>query len=51
MSNVSVICCLYFKYWKVCAKRGTDLSSLQVTVAMSYIFNMLRVEWEKMVGL
>ena len=29
------------------AKRGTELSSLQVTVATSYIFNVLRVEWEK----
>ena len=28
-------------------KRGTELSGLQVTIATSYIFNMLRVEWGK----
>ena len=32
--------------WKY-AKRGTELSGLQVTIATSYVFNMLRVEWEK----
>ena len=32
-------------------KRGTELSGLQVTIATSYIFNVLRDEWEKMVDL
>ena len=47
MSNLRVIFCLFFNYWKVLAKRGTELSGLQVTIATSYIFYMLRVEWEK----
>ena len=47
MSNLRVIFSLFFNYWKVVAKRGTELSGLQVTIATSYIFNMLRVEWEK----
>ena len=47
MSNLRVIFCLLFNYWKVVAKRGTELSSLQVTITTSYIFNVLRVEWEK----
>ena len=51
MSNLRVIICLFFNYWKVVAKRGTELSGLQVTIATSYIFNILQVEWEKMDGL
>ena len=51
MSNLRVIFCLFFNYWKVVAKRGTELTGLQVTIATSYIFNMLRVECKKMVGL
>ena len=47
MSKLRVIFCLFCNYWKVVDKRGTGLSGLQVTIATSYIFNMLRVEWEK----
>ena len=47
MSKLRVIFCLFFNYWKVVDKRGTEVSGLQVTIATSYIFNMLRVEWEK----
>ena len=51
MSNLRVIFSFFFNYWKVVAKRGTELSGLQVTIATSYNFNMLRVECKKMVGL
>ena len=47
MNNLRKFFCLFFNYWKVVAKRGTELSGLQVFVATSYIFNMLRIEWEK----
>ena len=43
MSNLRVIFCLFFNYWKVVAERGTELSGLKVTIATSSIFNMLRV--------
>ena len=47
MSNLRVIFCLFFNYWKVVAERGTELSGLKVTIATSSIFNILRAEWEK----
>ena len=46
MVNVRVIFCLFFNCWRLVAKRGYRLSGLQVTIATSYIFNMLRLEWE-----
>ena len=36
MNNLRAIFCLFFNYWKVVAKRGTELSGLQVLVATSY---------------
>ena len=47
MSNVRLIFCLFFNYQKIFAKSGAELSSLQLTIETSYIFKMLRVEWEK----
>ena len=47
MNNLKVIFCLFFNYWKVVAKMGTELRGLQVFVATSFIFNILQVEWER----
>ena len=40
MSNARVIFCLFFNYWKVCAKKGTELSGLQVTIETFFIFKL-----------
>ena len=32
---------------EIVAKRGTELSGLEVFIATAYIFNILRIEWEK----
>ena len=46
MVNVRVSFCLFFNCCRLVAKRGYSFSGLQVTVATSYIFNILRIEWE-----
>ena len=40
---------LYFihQYWEIVNKRGVEYSDLQVTIATSFIFDILRVEWEE----
>ena len=35
----------FSQYWKVVNKRGVEYSDLQVTVATSFIFDILRLEW------
>ena len=36
----------FFKYRKIVNKRGVEYSGLQVTIATSFIFGLLRFEWE-----
>ena len=47
MDNVRVIFCLFLHYWKIAAQRGYRLSGLEVFIATSHIFSMLRIEWQK----
>ena len=35
------------QYWEIINKRGFEYSGLQVTVATSFIFDILRIEWEE----
>ena len=37
----------FHQYWEIISKRGVEYSGLQVTVATSFIFDILRIEWEE----
>ena len=38
---------LFSKHWEIVNKRGAEYSGLEVTVATSFIFDILRAEWVK----
>ena len=37
----------FHQYWEIVTKRGVEYSGLQVTVTTSFIFDILRIEWEE----
>ena len=37
----------FYQYWEIVTKRGFEYSGLQVTVAVCFIFDILRREWEQ----
>ena len=47
MTNVKKIFYFFYQYWEIVSKRGFEYSGLQVTVAVSFIFDILILEWEE----
>ena len=45
--NFKKIFYFFHQYWEIVNKRGAEYSGLQVPVAPSFIFDILRVEWEE----
>ena len=45
--NFKKIFYFFSQYWEIVNKRGTEYSGLAVTVATSFIFDILRVEYLK----
>ena len=45
MTNVKKIFFFFHQCWQIVSKRGLEYSGLQVTVATSFIFDYLRLEW------
>ena len=45
--NFRKIFCFFHQYWEIVNKRGVEYSDLQVAIATSFIFDILRVEWEE----
>ena len=41
------IFCFFHQYWEIVNKRGVEYSDLEATIATSFIFDILRVEWEE----
>ena len=44
MSNFKKVFYFFFKYWEIVEKRGVEYNSLQVMVATSFIFDIIRIE-------
>ena len=44
--NFRKIFYFFHQYWEIISKRGIEYSGLQVTVATSFIFDILRIKWE-----
>ena len=45
MTNVKKNFYFFHQYWQIVSKRGLEYSGLQVTIATSFIFDYLRLEW------
>ena len=45
LCNFRKIFYFFSQYWEIVNKRGTEYSGLAVTVATSFIFDFLGVEW------
>ena len=45
LSNYKKIFYFFFQYWLIVKKRVVELDGLHVTVATSFIFEYLRLEW------
>ena len=45
--NFRKIFYFFHQYWEIVNKRGVEYSDLQVTIATSFIFDILRVEWKE----
>ena len=45
--NFKKIFYFFHQYWEIVNKRGAAYSGFQVPVAPSFIFDILRVEWEE----
>ena len=43
--NFKKIFYFFYKYWEIVDRRGVEYSGLQVTIATSFIFDVLRGEW------
>ena len=47
MSDAQKIFYFFYQCWEIVTKRGFEYSGRQVTVAISFIFDILRLEWEE----
>ena len=45
--NFKKIFYFFYQYWEIINKRGVEYSGLQVTITTSFIFDILRIEWEE----
>ena len=45
LSNYKKILYFFFQYWLIVKKRVVELDGLHVTVATSFIFDYLSLEW------
>ena len=41
----------FYKYWNYTSKRGTEYTELEVTFQTSFIYMLLKMEWDVKVGI